>query len=291
MKVKMDLSDMLKNRKSQGERVYFSSLLPKRYPEFFKQVELALVTAGVSVGLLPHTKDIWCRDYMPLRRPPADEFVRFKYWPSYLQTKDGEVSITDAHETCRSIGINQRFYDLVVDGGNVVRLNAKAIMTEQVYKENPRLRKGEVYAMLMDTLNLHDLIIIPVEPGDSYGHADGCVRFIDQNTVLINEVLPCNKGFSIKLRDILRRNGLQWVEMPYSFENDPLHKDSAVGNYINFLQVEDLVLLPSYAGYEKQNLKAIEVVQRGFGSGMKVVPFESTTVAKEGGVLNCVSWS
>lgn len=291
MKGKIDMNNMLKSKKSQGKQVYFSKLLPEWHPKFFAQVEQALVSGGVSIILLPHTKDIWCRDYMPLRRLPGDEFIQFKYWPSYLKTKAGELTITDPRETCQAIGIQHRVFDLVVDGGNVVRYRNKAIMTERVYRENPGLRKSVVHGMLMDLLNLHDLIMIPVEPGDPYGHADGCVRFVDQNMVLINERLSGNEGFSTRLRDILLKNGLQWIEMPYSFENDPKHKDSAVGNYINFLQVEDLVLVPSYAGHERLNQKAVEVVQRAFGSGTKVVSIESTSVAKEGGVLNCVSWN
>jgi hypothetical protein len=34
------------------------------------------------------------------------------------------------------------------------------------------------------------VIIVPEHPGDEIDHADGNVRFLDHNTVLINELKP-----------------------------------------------------------------------------------------------------
>ena len=115
---------------------------------------------------------------MPVFRPAGverqfagveDSFVLFKYSPSYLQTKKWRSTITNAVKTCQSIGIDQRPFDLVVDGGNIVRFEWKAIMTEQVYRENPE--ESSVRGIMKDVLNVEELIMIPVEPGDPYGHA------------------------------------------------------------------------------------------------------------------------
>ena len=145
--------------------------------------------------------------------------------------------------------------------------------------------------MLMDLLNVDELIMIPVEPGDPFGHADGCVRFVDNKTVLINNQLPGQEAFGKKLRKVLQKHGFQWVEMPYFIENDPKNKDSAVGNYINFLEIGDLIIVPSYENYDRSNNLAVDILRKAFGSNRKIVPVEATSVAKEGGVLNCVSWN
>jgi agmatine deiminase len=279
--------------------VYFSGLLPQRQPAFFKRLTALLKDNGVEYGLLPDTNDIWCRDYMPVIRPAGverafadveDAFVLFKYNPSYLQTKKWRPTITDAAKVCQEIGIKPRIYDLVVDGGNIVRFGWKAIMTEQVYLENSKYRKSAVHAMLMDLLNVDELITIPVEPCDPYGHADGCVRFVNKKTVLINEVLWGQEDFCKKLRGVLQKNDLQWIEMPYFNYIDPKHEDSAVGNYINFLEAGDLILVPSYKNYEVTNNRAVDILSQAFGPDKKIIPVESTSVAQEGGVLNCISW-
>jgi len=181
--------------------------------------------------------------------------------------------------------------DLVVDGGNIVRLGWKAIMTERVYQENPGFRKPAVHAILMDLLNVDKLIMIPVEPGDPYGHADGCVRFVDENTVLINEPLAETSRFCRELRKILEKNSLRWHEMPYFWDYDPKNKDSAVGNYLNYLEVANLIVVLRYRGYNAKNKKAILVLRQVFGSSIDIVSVEATPIAKQGGVLNCVSWN
>ena len=47
-------------------RVYFSALLPEVCPVTYKGLADALDRYGVPFSLLKGTKDIWCRDYMPL---------------------------------------------------------------------------------------------------------------------------------------------------------------------------------------------------------------------------------
>jgi len=285
---------------AESNVIYFSGLVPQYHPDFLTRLSAVLENSGVKYGLLPNTKDIWCRDYMPVLIPAGverafadveDTFILFKYSPSYLQTKKWRPTITDAVKVCQEIGIKPWIIDLVVDGGNIVRFGWKAVMTERVYQENPSYRKSGLHAMLMDLLNVDELIMIPVEPGDPFGHADGCVRFVDNKTVLINNQLTGQEAFGKKLRSVLLKHGLQWAEMPYFIENDPKNKDSAVGNYINFLEVGDLLLVPAYENYDRSNNLAVDVLRKAFGPSKQVVPVESTSVAKEGGVLNCVSWN
>ena len=54
-----------------------------------------------------------------------------------------------------------------------------------------------------------DKIIIIEEEQDTYGHSDGMVRFVDDNTVLINEYPKKHLKYKKKLADVLEREGLK----------------------------------------------------------------------------------
>lgn len=64
--------------------VYFSSLLPKKCPVLCTHIEEVLRNHGVTYAYLSGTKDIWCRDYMPVQIE-SNRLVFFKYTPDYLQ--------------------------------------------------------------------------------------------------------------------------------------------------------------------------------------------------------------
>ena len=62
--------------------VYLSELLEERYPESFKRLTSILKKHNVDYRLLKGTKDIWCRDYMPIQTE-SGKLVQFRYEPSY----------------------------------------------------------------------------------------------------------------------------------------------------------------------------------------------------------------
>ena len=49
------------------EIVYLSELLEERFPDAFNRLTSILKKHGVDYRLLKGTKDIWCRDYMPIQ--------------------------------------------------------------------------------------------------------------------------------------------------------------------------------------------------------------------------------
>jgi len=63
---------------------YFSSLL-KTNPNYKLAAErlfAALDSNGVSYGFIESTKDIWMRDFMPVKTK-SGKYVSFRYEPSY----------------------------------------------------------------------------------------------------------------------------------------------------------------------------------------------------------------
>lgn len=72
--------------------------------------------------------------------------------------------------------------DIVLDGGNVVKCGDKVIMTDKIIDENPM----RFYRDILRELENHFRAQIVLIPRDRYGHADGMVRWIDGNRVLMN---------------------------------------------------------------------------------------------------------
>ena len=113
------------------------------------------------------------------------------------------------------------------------------------------------------------------------GHADGMARFLDDRTVLCNRPLSfC--GFEQKVKRSLRDYGLDAVD--FSFV--PTGRISAVGCYLNYLEIEHTVFLPVF-GIE-QDAEAEASARRIFRK--EIVPVNIWEIAQQGGCLNCISW-
>jgi agmatine/peptidylarginine deiminase len=177
----------------------------------------------------------------------------------------------------------------VLDGGNVVAWTDKVIVCDKVFGENPRWRPSRLLRRLRGLFGVERVIVIPTEPGDVFGHADGVVRFIDDNLVVVNDYGKVDANYRRRLIRRLSKEGFQLVEAPYEpssghFKGIP----SAIGNYVNFLQVGPVIILPIYGG--EADDKAREVLRRTF-PGFHVLTLSPRGLAAEGGVLNCISWT
>lgn len=165
--------------------VYVADTLERRFPTIHVGLRTILGRHGIPLRTIPGTKDIWCQDYMPIQ-VAEDRFVQFRYSPDYLGGRykplraDGEIgpalAITRGCE--RS--------EIVLDGGNVVGWADKVIVCDKLFAENPRCKPSELLRRLEDLLGVEQVIVIPTEPGDVVGHADGVVRFVDAGTAVIN---------------------------------------------------------------------------------------------------------
>ena len=56
--------------------VYFSDLLPKKCPTLNQHIAQVLEANGIPFAYLIETKDIWCRDFMPIQTA-EDGFVSY----------------------------------------------------------------------------------------------------------------------------------------------------------------------------------------------------------------------
>ena len=63
--------------------VYFSEWLKKDYPDIFIGLARILNKHNIAYDVIPNTKDVWCRDYMPLQLD-KERYLCYEYKPDYL---------------------------------------------------------------------------------------------------------------------------------------------------------------------------------------------------------------
>lgn len=267
---------------NKTNKIYLSGLLPEKFTRFYNEFYKVLMENGITLELLPHTNDIWAKDYMPVQVSES-EFIRFKYDPDYLLPEPYPASKTDSKLVCDAIGLKYSDSSINLDGGNVVRTNKKVIMCDKIINENKHISKAELERQIIELFQIEELIFVPWEGEkiDFAGHADGMVRFIDDHTVFINDY----DYHQNPLKKALKDANLEWVPLPCdSLKN----YNSAVGYYINFLQMEQAIIMPTFK--RKDPEKALDILEDAFPKKL-IVTVESDEIAKWGGVLNCISWN
>lgn len=228
-------------------------------------------------------------DYMPVQTR-QDEFIQFRYEPDYLMdTPENKATISDVSAICKALKIKPIKSDLNLDGSNISKWTDRVILCEKVFRENSNLTEDEVFEELMDYLNIEEekLHFVPEDELDFTGHADGMVRFVDDRTLLVNDYAQKDEEFRNLFLDAIETTGLDVIVLPYTPENDPTLV-SAVGLYLNYLEMEQAVIVPVFnLPADKQ---AVEILTELFHD-KKVVALECTELARQGGILNGISWN
>lgn len=270
----------------QTNTVYFSGRIENdnRFKSTFRQISSILGSFGITPKLLPNTKDIWARDYMPIQVDNST-FIQYRYDPDYLQGhwKGYRDLKTYPDIVCDSIKRITEKSDLILDGGNVVKSSNCIILTDKVVNENRfSYSKNELIARLQDTFQVNKVILIPWYKKERYGHSDGVLRFIDNDTVLISHYY---KSDSVMLHR-LKQGGLK----PEFIDFNVKKKDERNWAYINFLQTKDLILLPKFGIDE--DLQALEQIEKYYsGNKGRIAQVDMTEIVKFGGALNCITWT
>lgn len=285
-KIDMDKGKISKSKVGE-QTVYMSDLLRTVFPDACERLIKILVKHKVKYDFLKGTKDIWCRDYMPIQTE-SGKFVQFKYDPSYLkENKEWEESRSDVKEVCRVNGIDAQFSDINLDGGNVLICDRRAIISDRIFSENPDWNKEELVSELSKLLEC-EIIIIPAQNGDMTGHADGMVRFVNRNTILGNRLADEYKYWRERMQKVIEKFGLEYIDVPFITDiKDPKHPYSAIGIYVNYLEVNNLIVLPVFG--REEDKQAVEIIQKAFPDKV-VETINYDEVAQEGGLLNCTTW-
>ena len=245
----------------------------------YKSITQILNLYQIKYSLLPYTKDYWIRDFMPIQISET-EFIQYKYKPDYLQSK--QYYITNPDICCKHLNIPTKKINIIFDGGNCIKCSDCIIMTDKVFLENSNLSKIQVINILEETFQC-EIVFIPWDKNEKYGHADGMVRHIMQNKILLNNYINIDKPLRNRMLNILQ-NRFDIIELDYNIPKQSIHNWA----YINFLQIGNLILLPALDILEdKQAYKQFSKIFEG----VKVEQVNISEIVKLGGALNCISWN
>ena len=255
--------------------ILISNLLVKNHAKIADALCSILNKYDTKCEIL-ETKDIWMRDFMPFLLDNG-RLVSYDYDPDYL--KDDQYS----HLRTKIQPLNDHI-NLVLDGGNFVRLGSKAIMTDKIFKENPSKTKAEIIEAIKQKCALNELIIIPRQPYDILGHSDGMARWIDESSVLVNDFSNESKSFNDRLVRALKKHGLKIKFMKYG--EGFFSKKRDWGAYLNFIKINGLLIVPVYG--TDDDYVAIEQIKKIYG-GCKVETINLSEIIELGGALHCIT--
>lgn len=268
-------------------RVYFSALLPEVCPVTYRGLVDVLDKYDVPHSLLQDTRDIWCRDYMPQQVTPH-EFAAFQYRPDYLlDTKEHEESITDGYEVAKANGIDFIHDErgIKLDGGNTVHGSGKVIFTSKIFEENPGMPYDYLCRMLRMNLGAEP-VFIPWDAKEIYGHTDGIVRFVDEDTILMTNYAQWDSRMAERFKKCLKPHFKRIKELKFNVRK-PYKNNWA---YINWLQTDKVLILPKFnVSEDDQAFKQISRYMPQYAGRIEMV--DATDLIRYEGCLNCASWT
>ena len=259
-----------------------------------KDLFAALDRLGIQHMELSNTMDIWCRDYMPVLLFDDGYYATYQYQPDYLWNKKcNRKYITNQTNASKGLEINTSLsMGLVFDGGNYVRHNDKrkstVFMTDKILMENSFCPSHELIVKLHLSLAA-DIVLLPWDMDEPYGHADGMVAPLPDGRLLLNNYCQTAKGKKIDYYKRLLKmldGHYPFVERSYDCK---LEEDSWC--YLNFLKVPGAVLLPCLSRGARcdNDQAAIEKFKELFPDD-EIIPIYAKSLINRGGGLHCVTW-
>lgn len=288
---------------SDTNLVYLSKLILE-HPngiDIVKQLE----DNGVAVGFIPSTKDIWARDYMPVQIAD-NKFIGYEYCPNYLYPNYAS-SITNQTRVCDEMEIDTIPTGLIIDGGNVVKTSKGIIMIDKVFHENNHFSRMGLINRLEEAF-CSEIIFLPWDRSEYYGHADGVVREISAGKVLLTNYHRFSKKYAEQFERIL--SSLFDVEV-LNYDVEIPHKNDWC--YINYLRIGDKIFLPQLTpmrrvveedcivGNRKAEYVPVGKIVEEDGmaeeqfkhlfSNCEIIPVSCPKIVDNGGALNCITWN
>ena len=273
-------------------KIYLSGILEEKFQKTYKMLVEQLNVFGYIPEILPNTFDIWARDYMPIQIT-ENKFIEYRYDPDYLQGNTEEIETRELKTypdiVCGTICLKTIKTDIIIDGGNVVKSDNSVILTDKVVWENERhYTEKQLVKKIYELFEVDKVILIPWDKECDYGHADGMMRFINKDKVLISGFYEAADNELKKwILDSLEKAKIDWDWLKVSEKEI---EDNIA--YINFLQTKDLIIVPSLNRPEDD--EAIKQISKHFpeySSKNRIDKVDMREIVRFDGALNCITWT
>jgi len=271
------------------DKVYFSFQSTYDFKSELLEIQSILKNHNINWRYIKGTKDYFCRDYMPVQ-VTEKHLVQFQFYPDYLLRPDRLEYLTKIKHVYKKNeflnDFNITFSNIILDGGNIIKWKDKVIITDKIFSENKNFKQSDIINELKKILEC-EIIIIPSYPNEETGHADGLVRFIDEKTVLTyNLEIESGKIYvewKDKFLNTFKDNKIEVKMLPSVSEKEDVDNWA----YLNFLQLNDLLILPIFNKNSDQIM--VEFFKDTFKINIETV--YSKKIFDQGGVLNCFTWN
>jgi agmatine/peptidylarginine deiminase len=197
-----------------------------------------------------------------------NEFVKYRNYPNYLVSLENIATITDATNVLRGMGINCRYTNLIIDGGNKVPCGPYIVMIDKVFTENRFAKEDANFKALLESELGRSVIVISwtQHKGDKYGHSDGFVKWCGDNRILMGNHGDCYPKEAVAICQTLESYGFEVTEMRFKDKVEKTQDDFNWA-YINFLQVGKNIIMPAFGkeeGMIEEDMIALKYIQRSF---------------------------
>ena len=267
-------------------QICVSEWLRNDYGQVYASLCDAFEKSGLKWQVLTHTKEVWARDYMPLHLGDG-KYVTFNFSPDYLSGNSSKYC-TDQKLVIETLDIDVVAHlNIVLDGGNVVRCGDKTIMTDKIFSENPNIRPVKLIDMIEKTLDT-ELILIPWDMEEPYGHADGMVAYLGGKKLLLNNYGQMGKDaepIRERLHKILDAH-FDVKELSYSGR---LRKDAWC--YLNYVETPNIVIIPGLSkDLDCENDQSAKTEFINLFPNKEIIQIYALPLISKGGALHCVTW-
>lgn len=332
MKIQTDYSnvDSILIAYPEGFKNEFEGLVPfydKLITKIPHDIKLNIVVNNLSAGERLKAKfkkkkinvliedgwdDIWVRDVMGIA--VDSNIVKPVYDSTYCDLLKKRRNYPKLNAVAESIIKNKFNKGLVkiplnLDGGNIILNNEYAFITQKVFSDNPDLTEKEILDLIVYSFGVAP-VIVPLNSEDYLGHIDGYMAFIDEQTIAVveypkmeifkkdNEYLQTLEKYchDLNLRIVTIQERPLNQSIPCECELKCKRKVCsfpANGNYINFLRLNDTIILPEYTlPTLKETIYYNNVNEEILSNmGFQVIKINCDLLGQHGGSLRCLSFT
>ena len=92
------------------------------------------------------------------------------------------------------------------------------------------------------------------------------------------------------MNEVLKNHGIGYVDVPFFEHKDRKYRDNAIGCYVNFLEVGNLIVMPVFQTSGNMDDEVYELF-RSIYSDRVIERINYNEVGLHGGLMNCTTWT
>ncbi len=207
-------------------------------------------------------------------------------WP----TRFGAVVGAPVHRT-----------DLPLEGGNFLSDGQGTCFTTTALAGRAELQPRTLAAELGRWLGCRRVVQLGALDGDETQHVDVMLSLADRRTLLLAEADPVTdpvnhhrlERLARRLRKLKASDGKPFRIFRVPLAPPTIHPETGanvVRSYLNLLPFNGVVLVPTYAGAQGVEDRALAVLREAF-EGWRIVGVPADEFMADGGAVHCVTWT